>query len=66
MNDPGRYHLLLAVEGRPAMHGWWNEQATAERKFRSWIGECGSMPGAHITLVDEVEERVIHRWPDED
>lgn len=61
----GRYRLTLAADGRPAMHGWWADRATADRKFRTWIGEHGSVAGARVTLVDEETGTVIHRWPDE-
>ncbi len=52
MTSPGRYHLLLTVDGWPMMHGWWDDEATARRQFVAWIGERGSMPGARITLTD--------------
>lgn len=65
MDDPDRYHLLLTLDGRPAMHGWWGSLATADRMFLSWIGERGSLPGARIELVDTVDGRVIHSWPGE-
>lgn len=65
MTDPERYHLALSVAGRPSMHGWWASEATARARFRDWIGERGSMPGARITLVDTVAGRVVHSWPDE-
>lgn len=61
MDDPGRYHLLLHLEGGPSMHGWWNNEDTAERMFRSWIGTRGR-PGARITLTDTIDGRVIHSW----
>jgi hypothetical protein len=60
-----RYHLTLTLGGRPAMQGWWGSETVARRQFSSWIGERGSMPGVRITLVDTVDGRVIHSWPDE-
>jgi hypothetical protein len=63
--DDQRYHLTLSTGGRPVMHGWWGKRATAERKFSSWIGERGSMPGVRIVLVDGLEQRVLASWPDE-
>jgi hypothetical protein len=63
--DDQRYHLLLSTGGRPVMHGWWGDRATAERKFRRWIGEHGSVSGARVVLVDEQEQRVLTSWPDE-
>lgn len=61
--NTARYHLMLAVDGRPTMHGWWAERGTADRKFLSWIGERGSMPGARITLTDEVDGEELAAWP---
>lgn len=61
--DPQRYHLVLTLDCRPAMHGWWGSEATARRRFSAWIGERGSMPGARITLTDEKEQRVLAAWP---
>lgn len=61
-----RYHLTLTTGGRPAMHGWWPDASTAERRFSSWIGDYSSLDGARITLVDTADDgRVIHSWPDE-
>jgi len=62
----GRYHLTLTADGRPVMHGYWASEATGRDRFRVWIGERGSMPGAHITLVDEVAGETLTTWPDED
>ncbi|QDO00759.1 hypothetical protein FNV65_35190 [Streptomyces sp. S1A1-8] len=61
--DEQRYHLILTVEGWPLMHGWWTDRAVANRKFRSWVGEYGSLPGAHIVLVDKEEGEVLASWP---
>jgi len=66
VTSPERYHLLLTLAGRPSMHGWWASEATARSRFRDWIGERGSMPGARITLVDEETGTVLTTWPDED
>ncbi|MGV9888412.1 hypothetical protein [Streptomyces sp. NPDC003395] len=62
---PGRYHLLLASAGRPVQHGWWNNEATARRKYVSWIGEYGSMPGARVTLTDDETGETLTSWPEE-
>lgn len=61
---PGRYHLTLALKGRPSMHGWWSDEATACGQFPGWIGTWG-VPGARIILVDTVDGTVIHSWPEE-
>jgi len=49
-------------DGRPVVRGWWGSLVTAERKYRSWIGQHHD---ARVVLTDEAEGRVIHRWPDE-
>lgn len=60
-----RYHLLLALDGRPAMHGWWARETTARRQFTTWVGERGSLPGARITLIDEQTGATLMEWPTE-
>lgn len=65
MDAPARYHLLLTLDGGPAMHGWWASEVTARRQFRGWIGERGSMPGVRITLVDEETGLLLESWPTE-
>jgi hypothetical protein len=62
--DPGRYHLTLTSEGRPAMQGWWGSETVAREKMTSWIGSWGH-PGARITLVDEDTGATLTTWPDE-
>lgn len=64
-DNPERFHLLPTLDGRPAMHGWWDSEATARRQFVGWIGERGSMPGARITLTDEETGETLTTWPDE-
>lgn len=66
MDGPGRFHLTLTTGARPVMHGWWDDRATADRKHAAWKREHGSVDGARITLVDEVEARVLKSWPDTD
>ncbi|MFF3324991.1 hypothetical protein [Streptomyces sp. NPDC002889] len=61
--DQQRYCLALTIDGQPAMHGWWENRETADRKFRSWIGEYGSVTGARITLTDQVGDRELAAWP---
>lgn len=62
--NPARFHLRLVADGREVMHGWWDNEATARRKFTRWIGEHGSMPGARITLVDEETGDELDSWPE--
>jgi hypothetical protein len=47
------------------MHGWWADRGTADRKFRSWIGEHGNVDGARVTLVDEGTGETLTTWPEE-
>jgi hypothetical protein len=61
--DPPRYHLILAIDGRPTMHGWWTSRNTADRKYLSWIGDYGSTAGARITLTDETDGQELAAWP---
>jgi hypothetical protein len=61
--DPQRYYLLLAIHGRPTMHGWWADRATVDRKMLTWIGERGSVDGARITLTDETDGQQLAAWP---
>ncbi|MFI5800707.1 hypothetical protein [Streptomyces sp. NPDC051677] len=60
----GRYKVALLVDGRPIMEGWWEERATADRKYLGWIGAYGSRAGARVTLVDEETGDVLTSWPD--
>ncbi|MEU9917784.1 hypothetical protein [Streptomyces sp. NPDC051001] len=64
MDDPGRYHLTLAADGRVMMQGWWADQAVAEAKCTEWIGDYGR-PGASITLTDEATGETLTAWPKE-
>jgi len=63
MDDPDRYHLVLTLDGRPAMQGWWPLETTARRQFSAWVGERGSMPGVHITLIDTETGATLAEWP---
>ncbi|MEV7394720.1 hypothetical protein [Streptomyces sp. NPDC091215] len=38
-----RFHLVLTTDSGPIMHGWWASKATAQRKFKVWVGEHGNM-----------------------
>lgn len=61
----GRFRLALTARGRPIVRGWWADEATARRKYRTWIGEYGSIPGARITLTDEGDGSTLTTWPKE-
>ncbi|MEU3862847.1 hypothetical protein AB0F03_37095 [Streptomyces sp. NPDC028722] len=63
MTSSGRYHLLLGSGGRSAQHGWWGCEATAWDKFRSWVSEYGSMPGAQLIVTDADNGDVLAAWP---
>ncbi|MFJ6564694.1 hypothetical protein ACIQMV_33540 [Streptomyces sp. NPDC091412] len=65
MGDSQRFYLTVTAAGRLVMHGWWGSETTARRKFSSWVGEYGSMPGARITLTDEQQGSVLTSWPGE-
>jgi hypothetical protein len=61
---PGRYHVILTLADRPALHGWWAEEATARRKVTSIARQHGQ-PGARVTLTDEETGSTLTTWPDE-
>ncbi|MFE0845246.1 hypothetical protein [Streptomyces rochei] len=60
----GRYRVTVTVEGRPLMHGWWGSEATARRKFTTWVGEHSGRTGARVTLTDEETGETLTEWPD--
>ncbi|MFF7190850.1 hypothetical protein ACFZAR_37815 [Streptomyces sp. NPDC008222] len=62
MTSPGRYRLTLYLDGRPVMHGWWNRETTARKKFRSAVGDYGH-GGATIRLVDTETGEELASWP---
>ncbi|KOV60537.1 hypothetical protein ADK64_30710 [Streptomyces sp. MMG1121] len=64
MTGPGRYHLLLARDGRPVQHGWWRIEEIARGKFRSWVRGYVGMAGARVTLTDEDTGDVLGTWPE--
>ncbi|MET9150099.1 hypothetical protein ABZX82_02275 [Streptomyces griseoflavus] len=59
---PDRYHVTLALGGRPALHGWWGSEAVARRQFASLVGQYGQ-PGARVTLADEETGKTLTEWP---
>ncbi|WP_328974195.1 hypothetical protein [Streptomyces canus] len=65
MTDPSDFHLVLTSAGRPVMHGWWSDGATAERKFSEWIGSHSAIKGAAVVLAERSAdgERVLMSWP---
>ncbi|MFF4401645.1 hypothetical protein [Streptomyces sp. NPDC001480] len=65
MSSPGRYHLLLTSGGRAVQHGWWNRSEVAWDKFRRWVGEYGSAPGASVSLTDQDAGEVLASWLDQ-
>ena len=62
MTDPNRFYLTLALDGRPAMGGWWGSEATARKKWAETVGEYGR-DGALITLVDTETGKQLAVWP---
>ncbi|MER6274314.1 hypothetical protein [Streptomyces sp900105755] len=65
MSESGQRHLILVVDGQPTMHGWWAEEKTVREKFASWVGERRKIPGARITLADEMTGQELVIWPQE-
>lgn len=58
------FHLTVTADVGDVIHGWWAVRAVADLKFRSWIGEHGSIPGARVVLVDEATGTVLADWPE--
>lgn len=58
-----RYLLTLSLAGRPAMRGWWDDEATARAKFTAWVGSRGG-PGVRVVLADEVTGETLDEWPE--
>lgn len=51
------------------MDGRWSNIATAERKFRSWIGSYSAVPvpSARIALAEQAADAtwtMLKAWPD--
>ncbi|MDX3365009.1 hypothetical protein PV387_03045 [Streptomyces sp. ME02-6987-2C] len=60
-----RYRVTATCSGRPAITGWWDREDVARGKFRDWVSQYGSLPGARITLVDEEQAVTLTVWPEE-
>lgn len=63
--NPGRYHLLLTVAGRPVQHGWWGSEDMARDMLPVWVGKWGDLPDARVTLIDEETGETLTTWPEE-
>ncbi|MFI1485810.1 hypothetical protein [Streptomyces sp. NPDC020747] len=61
--NPERFHLTLFSGGAPIAHGWWASRATADGKFKAWIGEF-PVSDPRLTLVDEATGETLTEWPD--
>jgi hypothetical protein len=53
--------VILSIEGRRALDGWWGDEPTARRKFRQLVGQQGR-DGVTVTLVDEEQGAVLTSW----
>ncbi|WP_306317181.1 MULTISPECIES: hypothetical protein [unclassified Streptomyces] len=62
MDSAGRYRLTLTVDGATVATGWWEKPATADKKFRDWIGDHGHGT-ARIFLVDTETGETLKAWP---
>lgn len=62
MTAPGRYELTFAAGDAIVATGRWNLHATAEKKFRDWVGDHGRGT-ARITLVDTETGETLKAWP---
>lgn len=49
----------------PVNSGWWADRATAELRYREWVGLYGSDPGTVITLARVTGQtvEVLRSWP---
>ncbi|MGW1728709.1 hypothetical protein ACWCQK_38275 [Streptomyces sp. NPDC002306] len=57
-----RFHLVLAVDGRPVVQGWWSVPEVARKNATEWIG-LSAAPSAHVTLVDTTTGKTMTEWP---
>jgi hypothetical protein len=62
VDDPGRYRVTVSTGDQPVMHGWWNSEATARRKFSAAVGDYGR-DGMGVVLVDTETTEQLASWP---
>ncbi|NUK54750.1 hypothetical protein HRW14_31725 [Streptomyces lunaelactis] len=48
----------------PAVIGQWDDDRTARRTYRDWIGLCGTTPSVCIKLTEEGDgvQRTLRTW----
>ncbi|MFD6113781.1 hypothetical protein ACFWG0_27235 [Streptomyces yangpuensis] len=61
---PFHVRLRFGPPSSPAVTGTWDSAATAERKFRGFIGRYGSQADVRIELVEDGPEgeRIVRSW----
>lgn len=59
-----RFHITKSATGHPLASGWWAGEDAARDRFRVLVEEFGGLPGAIITLVDELERTTLAAWPE--
>ncbi|THA53140.1 hypothetical protein [Streptomyces sp. A1136] len=62
---PFHVRLRFGPPPSPAITGTWDSEATAERKFRGFIGRYGSRADVRIELLEETADGqliVVRRW----
>ncbi|MFD0271081.1 hypothetical protein ACFVGY_31615 [Streptomyces sp. NPDC127106] len=61
---PFHVRLRFGPPSSPAVTGTWDSDATAERKFRGFIGRYGSQADVRIELVEDGPEgeRIVRSW----
>ncbi|MFJ5212854.1 hypothetical protein [Streptomyces nigra] len=63
---PGRYRVVLRVNGREVLTGWWDDPDVADAKCGSYIEEFKDQAGAAVRLTeadDSGREWELHSWP---
>lgn len=58
-----RYRISLWATGSPLTRSCWRVEAGARGRFDELVESFGCRPGAVITLVDEVDRRLLAVWP---